>query len=130
MAIPKIKKLKAFLETIFEYEKTSFIDLRIILCTDAFVLELNNKFLSHNYYTDVLTFNLGSAKEIKAEVYISLERVLENATSYGTSKFTELYRVMFHSILHLCGYEDKSLKAKVLMTAKEDKYLELYARFT
>ena len=88
---------------------------------------INKKILNHNYYTDIITFNLSEDKsDIVGEIYISVDRVKDNAYQLNESFKTELHRVMFHGILHLCGLEDKTKKDILLMRAKEDFYLNKY----
>jgi rRNA maturation RNase YbeY len=98
------------------------------LCTDSFIIKLNNKSLQHNYFTDIITFDLTpkNENEITAELYISTDRVKFNAKDYNTTISNELHRVIFHGILHLCGYKDKSKKDIALMRSKEQEYLSLY----
>lgn len=95
-----------------------------IFCVDAYLIELNRAYLNHDTFTDILTFTLSPAGEaITSEIYISVERVRENAGKYGVSFETELHRVMIHGLLHLCGYEDGTPKQKKQMRSKEDYYL-------
>jgi rRNA maturation RNase YbeY len=90
--------------------------INYIFCTDAYLLELNKTHLKHNTYTDIITFELsGKSEAIVADIYISVERVRENANSYQTSFIDELYRVIFHGSLPLAGYKDKSKADSVLM---------------
>jgi rRNA maturation RNase YbeY len=87
---------------------------------------LNKEWLGHNYYTDILTFDLSPAQQVFAEVYISCDRVGENADINQTTFKKELHRVIFHGVLHLCGYEDKTAEQKEIMRKKEDHYLRQY----
>jgi rRNA maturation RNase YbeY len=91
-------------------------------------LDINKQHLNHNYFTDIITFDLTPKgdKETTAELYISTDRVKHNAKDYNTTISNELHRVIFHGILHLCGYNDKSKKDIALMRAKEQEYLNLY----
>jgi probable rRNA maturation factor len=99
-------------------------ELNFILCSDEYLLRINRDFLQHDYYTDVITFdNAEVPKMILGDIFISLERIKENANSFGSTTFAELCRVMIHGTLHLLGYKDKSKAAKKLMTSKEDFYL-------
>ena len=98
----------------------------MIFCTDDFLITLNKKYLNHDYYTDILTFNLSNIhRVINAEIYISIERVKYNSALFNFLFINELYRVMIHGILHLCGYNDKSKSGKIRMTQKENFYLSL-----
>jgi probable rRNA maturation factor len=119
--------LKRFIELIFKKEKTKLSSLNYIFCTDKRLLEINRQFLQHDYYTDIITFQLTSPGEpVEAEVYISIDRVKENAEFMKEAVIRELHRVIFHGALHLCGYRDKSKKEKEEMRAKEEEYLAKY----
>lgn len=116
--------LKTFLSTIFAEERFSFKSVSYVFCTDEFLLKLNQQYLKHDTLTDILTFTLsGTSLPIVSEIYISIERVKENAKDLIVSFEDELHRVMIHGILHLCGYEDHSPKEKSKMRSKEDYYL-------
>jgi len=123
------KKLKRFMLSIFKSEKKKVETLTYIFSTNRIIRALNKKFLNHNYQTDILTFPITS-NPIQAEIYISIEKIKENSTLYNCTVKEELLRVMFHGILHLCGYDDNSHKQKKEMRKKEDHYLKLYERFT
>lgn len=118
-------KLKQFIQHIFKKEKTKLESLQFVFCSDDFLLEINRQYLKHDYFTDIVTFNLGD-KEVAGEVYISVDRVKDNAAAYKTSFKRELHRVIFHGALHLCGYKDKLNEEKKIMRAKEDRYLQEY----
>ena len=120
-------RLKAFLRLLFQKEKIKLIELQYIFCSDDRLLEINKQFLNHDYYTDIITFNLSGANQpINAEIYISVDRVRENAREFKTSLSKELHRVIFHGALHLCGYTDKRERAEKEMRKMEDEYLNLY----
>ncbi len=102
--------------------------LNFIFCSDAYLLRLNQQYLDHDTYTDVITFdNSERLKTIVGDIFISIERVRENASGLGISANTELMRVMIHGTLHLLDYKDKSKADKQKMTAREDYYLEKLA---
>lgn len=126
------KKLKNFLSRIVAKEKRHLNALNYVFCNDKTLLEINRKYLDHNFYTDVITFDLSfSPKEILADIYISFDRVRENAKNLRIPLKEELPRVMFHGLLHLCGYNDKTQVQKKVMTKKENFYVDLYfERFT
>lgn len=116
--------LRTFLTTILIQEKVIFKSISYIFCTDEFLLKLNQQYLNHDTLTDILTFTLSNTSlPVVAEIYISVERVRENSQDVNTPFLQELYRVMIHGILHLCGYSDHSEAEKVLMRQKEDFYL-------
>ncbi|MES1198238.1 MAG: rRNA maturation RNase YbeY [Chitinophagaceae bacterium] len=121
--IPKRKLLRDFIKKIFEKERKSIESLNIIFCSDKYLLKINQKYLSHNDYTDIITFDLSDAQEIIGEIYISLDRIRENAKLLAIDIGQELLRVIFHGILHLCGYQDKLKSEKMKMTLKENYYL-------
>ncbi|XVJ67302.1 MAG: rRNA maturation RNase YbeY [Lacibacter sp.] len=120
-------QLKLFVNSLFRREKQAVDYLNIIFCTDEALLQINKDFLNHNYYTDIITFHYALAdKPIQAELYISVDRVRENATNLGTTIYSELHRVVFHGCLHLCGYGDKTSQHIKEMREREDYYLRLY----
>lgn len=119
--------LKAFLRSLFKKEGTKLDSLRYIFCSDKYLLEINRQYLNHDDYTDIITFNLSdNPAPVNGEIYISVDRVKENAGKFKTSFRQELHRVIFHGALHLCGYKDKSSKDEKLMREKENQYLALY----
>lgn len=100
-------------------------DVTYIFCSDDYLLEMNRQYLSHDYFTDVITFDYSEADDVSGDVFISVDRVSDNAHQVGVSDTDELHRVMVHGLLHLLGYKDKDGLDKVQMTAKEDFYLSL-----
>ena len=126
-----IKKRRSFKNCIiglFSLEGYKLQRISYIFCSDNYLLKLNNQYLNHNYYTDILTFLLSvTNKPIESEVYISIDRVKENAKIYKISYQMELLRVMIHGALHLCGYNDDTKSAKNEMQQKESFYIQLYA---
>ncbi len=119
--------LKSFIETLFKRERKKLQELNYIFCSDEYLLEINKLYLKHDFYTDIITFGLSEPDEaINAEIYISVDRVRENAGHFKTTLKKEMHRVIFHGALHLCGYRDKKKEEEVLMRKMEDKYLALY----
>lgn len=119
--------LKEFIKALFKKEKSPLNNLTYIFCSDDYLLGINKKFLKHNFYTDVITFNLSELQNpIEGEVYISIDRVKENARGLNSSFKNEFHRVIFHAALHLCGYKDKQKHEILNMRAKEDEYLNKY----
>ncbi len=103
-------------------------ELNVILCSDAYLLNLNQQYLNHDTFTDIITFDNSestSAKNIVGDIFISLERVKENAQTFSVKTDFELHRVIIHGVLHLLGYPDKKPTQKKIMTEKEDYYLNL-----
>jgi rRNA maturation RNase YbeY len=122
------KALKKFICSIFQKEGKQADSINYIFCTDKALLEINQQFLKHDFYTDIITFDLSEGKIIQADIYISADRVRENALQLGISIKEELHRVIFHGILHLCGYKDKKRTEKVEMRKMEEFYLSLYLK--
>ena len=121
------KRLKEFIISIFQKEQKKLDLVSFIFTSDSELRKINKQFLSHDYYTDIITFDLSdNVDSISGEVYISYNRVKENALKYGTSIATELHRVIFHGALHLCGYKDKRPREIKDMRGKEDHYLSKY----
>jgi probable rRNA maturation factor len=119
--------LKHFIESIFKKEIQSLGSINYIFCSDKTVLEINKKYLTHDFYTDVITFDLSTDnKAIFGEVYISIERIRDNAKQLGVPIKSELHRVLFHAALHLCGYKDKKKKDKEIMRRRENDLLDKY----
>jgi probable rRNA maturation factor len=121
------RKLKVFIEGLFLAERKRLHSISFVFCSDEYLLEINRKFLNHDYYTDVIGFDLSeSGKEIEAEVYISIDRVKDNAKKSGQTIDNELHRVVFHGALHFCGYTDKKIKDRKKMKRKENKCIKKY----
>jgi probable rRNA maturation factor len=121
--------VKKHINKIFQESKTILGSIQYIFCSDAFVLKINQDFLKHDFYTDIITFPLSAKGEaVVAEIYISVDRVKENAKTLGTSFREEMLRVLFHGALHLCGFKDKKKSEIVEMRAQEDHYLRLFAK--
>ncbi|MEJ7586925.1 MAG: rRNA maturation RNase YbeY [Ferruginibacter sp.] len=121
------KKLKLFLISLFNNEKTVIDGVLYIFCSDEYLLEINQNYLHHDNFTDIITFTLSSPGEpILGEIYISVDRIKENAQIFSSTITHELHRVIFHGALHLCGYLDKTKKDKVRMTQTENEYLISY----
>ncbi len=119
--------LKRFIGQLFKKEKKPLTSLQYIFCSDAFLLNMNRQYLKHDDYTDIITFNMaepGAAPE--GEIYISVERVKENAQIHQTTITEELHRVIIHGALHLCGYKDKLKAEQKIMREKENRYLQMY----
>ncbi|WP_346859201.1 rRNA maturation RNase YbeY [uncultured Draconibacterium sp.] len=97
--------------------------ISVIFCSDKYLLEINKQYLDHHYYTDIITFDYVEENVISGDLFISLDRINENANEYLTTFIRELYRVVFHGVLHLIGYNDKTDKEQEEMTEKENYYL-------
>lgn len=100
-------------------------DLTIIFCSDDYLLEVNREHLDHDYYTDIITFDYSDFPTVSGDLFISVDRVKENATDFNVSFEHELHRVIIHGFLHLCGYFDKTNEDELLMRSKENQALSL-----
>ena len=100
-------------------------DITFVFCDDNYLHKINLEFLDHDTYTDIITFDYSVGNEIISEVYISVDRVAENAKKFSQTFENEIHRVMIHGVLHLCGYKDKLAKDKQIMRDKENHYLSL-----
>ena len=119
-------KLKSWIKTVIISEKKSPGEINYIFCSDAYLAALNQQYLQHDTLTDIITFdNSETADSIDGDIYISVERIRENALKFETSFESELHRVMVHGVLHLVGYTDKTELQKSAMRKKEDAYLSL-----
>lgn len=99
-------------------------ELSFILCSDTYLLEINKQYLNHDTYTDIVTFDSSEYEDtIAGDIFISVERIQENAEKFKVDVRDELHRVIIHGVMHLCGYPDKKPADKAKMTAKEDEYL-------
>lgn len=116
--LPDKRKLRKWITSVFESEDLQGGDVTFIFCTDEYLLEINRKFLQHDYYTDIITFPL-SDSPVSGEIYISWDRVKENARTRKIPVERELLRVMVHGVLHLCGYDDHSPAEKRQMRRRE-----------
>ena len=117
-------KLKRWIFDSIEEERENINYISFNFCSDEYILDLNNNALKHNYYTDIITFELNNKEEsIEGDIYISIDRVKDNAKSLKVSFINELHRVIIHGVLHLCGYKDKTIKDSKIMREKENYYL-------
>lgn len=124
------KKLRSWLDAAIREEGRETGGLCYIFCSDSYLLEINNTYLRHNTYTDIVTFDHSDNPSVVAgDIFISVERVRENASAFRTSRQDELLRVMIHGVLHLCGYKDKKKPDRSIMREKEDHYIRIYKTF-
>jgi rRNA maturation RNase YbeY len=118
--------LKQNLKTLAISEGKSLKDISVVFTDDDYLLEVNKQYLNHDYYTDVITFDYSVFPEVSGDIMISLDRVKDNAETLCVSFQEELNRVIYHGLLHLCGYKDKSASDEMLMRKKENYYLGLF----
>lgn len=129
VALQNREALKTFLIKLFRKEQTALTSLNVVFCSDEGLLEINRQYLQHNYFTDIITFPLSAeGTPVEAELYISIDRVRENAKENKISFKDELHRVIFHGCLHLVGYNDKSSQQIKKIREREDYYLRLYVK--
>ena len=121
--------LKSFLEKQIKKEGLVIENLQYVFCSDKYLLDINKQFLAHDYYTDIISFDLSEQKgQLIGDIYISVDRVKENAKTMGTIQGNELLRVIFHGALHFCGYKDKKPADVKLMRSMEDKWLKAFLK--
>lgn len=129
--ISNITKLKSYVKYIIDREaeekKPHQGTINYILCSDEELLQMNKKYLNHDTLTDILTFeDYDKMNQLVADIYISLDRAIENARMYKQEPVDELLRLYAHGALHICGYKDATEKQQKLMRSKEDQYIYLY----
>ncbi len=116
--------VKRWITRAFRKEKKALKQLNVVFCSDKFLLDINKKFLKHNFLTDIITFQYNKKNApVEGEIFISAQRVRNNSGKFGTTQRDELHRVIIHGVLHLSGYSDKTSKAKSAIRKKEDFYL-------
>ncbi len=125
ISLKKKEIIKEVVAEIFSSEGKTLEVLRYIFCSDDYLLKINKTFLNHDFLTDVISFDLSNGKATIGEVYISVDRVKENAILHSAAFPKELSRVIFHAALHLCDYKDKKKSEITIMRGKEDYYLQL-----
>jgi rRNA maturation RNase YbeY len=114
------------IEDIIVSENCVLGELSVIFCKDDYLLNINQTYMNHDYYTDIITFEYSKESMISGDLFISVDRIKENALIYNVSFSNELTRVIYHGTLHLCGYKDKSAKDVLLMREKENYYLDKF----
>ena len=119
------ENLKFWIEKIIISEEKKIGEINYIFCDDEYLLKINQDFLDHDYYTDIITFDQVRGKTISGEIFVSLQRIKDNASLISKNYEEEKKRVIAHGILHLCGYKDKTEEEQKTMRAKEDFYLSL-----
>ena len=125
--MPKLKKtaLKAWIKAVAEKHGFKLGDIAYIFCSDKRILEVNRQFLSHDYYTDIITFDYTEGNKISGDLFISLDTVKSNAEKFDTDYDQEFHRVVIHGILHLCGINDKGPGEREIMEANENEALAM-----
>lgn len=127
--LPSIQKQKInrwIKETAAEYGKKTG-DVSYVFCSDDRILEINNQYLNHDYYTDIITFDYSEGQIISGDIFISIDTVQSNSEKFKISFENELHRILIHGILHLCGQEDNTPELRLEMTKKENLALQRYS---
>lgn len=123
--LEKQKSVSSWIEFVLDEEEKELGEINYIFCDDDYLLDININILKHNTLTDIISFDYTLGAVISGDVYISYERVRENAEKHAAIFEDELHRVMIHGVLHYCGYKDKTEADKQMMRSKEDYYLSL-----
>lgn len=120
------KVVREWIKNTIKVENHTLDELNFVFCNDEYLLRINEEYLKHSTYTDIVTFDNSEVEgSITGDIFISIDRVRENSAKFNVSEKEELHRVIIHGTLHLLGYKDKSKADKALMTSKEDQYLKL-----
>lgn len=119
-------KYATWLERVIASEKKSLEELSYIFCDDEYLLKINMEYLDHDTYTDIISFDYSVGRILQGEIYISTERVRENAETFNVKFEEELRRVLSHGVLHLSGYKDKTEEEAALMRSKEEEKMKLF----
>ena len=122
------RDLKNEVNVLVEHEGFKCGDVSVLYCTDEYLLDINRKYLNHDYYTDIITFDYSEGEFVSGDLMISWDRVKDNAIIENVHPLNELFRVSYHGVLHLCGYKDKEAKDKEVMTQKENFYLKKFKK--
>ncbi len=120
------KRIEGWISSVIASENCTEGEITYIFCDDEYLLKINQQFLDHDTYTDIISFDNSLGKELHGDIFVSTERVKENAGEYGVSFEEELRRVLVHGILHFCGYKDKTEEESQRMRTKEDEKLALF----
>jgi rRNA maturation RNase YbeY len=123
--LPLKSKISKWIEFTIHQEGRELGEIAYVFCTDEYLLEKNIKYLKHNTLTDIISFDYCIGDLISGDIFISIERVIENANHLNITFENEIHRIMIHGILHFCGYKDKNTKDRNTMRSKEDYYLSL-----
>ena len=124
------RRMKAWIKAVAEGHGKRVGDVGYCFCSDSHILEVNNQYLGHDYYTDIITFDYCEGDRLDGDIFISLDTVRSNAQKFGTDYEDELHRVLIHGILHLCGIDDKGPGDREVMEAEENQALELLKHIT
>lgn len=122
------ERIRSWIEDVIKNEGYELGELLFVFCDDTYLHKINLEFLKHDTLTDIITFDYNMGKQVNSEIFISVERVEDNALDFSVTFEKELHRVMIHGILHLCGYKDESPQEQKTIRAKEDEALQKFLR--
>lgn len=121
------EKIKHWLSLLINEHSFTLVEVNYILCSDEYLLGVNREYLEHDYYTDIITFdNSEEEEEIEGDIFVSMDRIIDNSKELETNQLEETIRVLAHGVLHLCGFKDKTEEDASEMRNQEDKAIELY----
>jgi probable rRNA maturation factor len=120
------EQLSLWISNVITSENKREGDINYILCDDEYLLEINKQYLNHDYYTDIISFDYSIGNELHGDIFVSIERVRENAMVYEVTFDEELKRVLAHGVLHYCGYSDKTEEEGLIMRSKEDEKIKMF----
>ena len=123
--LPNSEKTKSWLEKCISLQNKKCGDINIVFCNDDYLLNINKTYLKHDYYTDIITFDYSQKQKISGDLFISITRIVDNAKKLNIDFLDELYRVIVHGVLHLCGFNDKTKEEIEIIRAKENEMLLL-----
>jgi rRNA maturation RNase YbeY len=120
------EQYSSWISNVISSENKKEGDINYIFCDDEYILEINKQYLDHDYYTDIISFDYSVGNELHGDIFISIERVRENAIEFEVTFDEELKRVLAHGVLHYCGYKDKTEEEELLMRSKEDEKIKMF----
>ena len=126
--MPQKSIYKAWIEAVAHSHGKKVGEISYIFCSDDYLLEMNKQYLQHDYYTDIITFDYTEGETISGDLFISVDRVNDNASELGISAETEMQRVVIHGVLHLCGFKDKDFEAEQNMRKMEENALKIFSK--
>lgn len=120
------EQYSSWISNVISSENKKEGDINYIFCDDEYILEINKQYLDHDYYTDIISFDYSVGNELHGDIFVSIERVRENAIKFEVTFDEELKRVLAHGVLHYCGYKDKTEEEELLMRSKEDEKIKMF----
>ena len=120
------EQYSSWISNVISSENKKEGDINYIFCDDEYILEINKQYLDHDYYTDIISFDYSVGNELHGDIFVSIERVRENAIEFDVTFDEELKRVLAHGVLHYCGYKDKTEEEELVMRSKEDEKIKMF----